>query len=118
MSIPSPMHSIVSIVFCLPLYTHSPTRLSGYCQCNQLIPLYLCVQDIITHEIYASLTLYVVNCMCPYIAACIVGTHWYVVYMYTWKSRKGIIPIMFILYIQNIATNEPIRQHGGKDGMC
>ena len=82
---PSPyLQSIVSIVFCLPLYTHSPTRLSGYCQCNQLIPLYLCVQDIITHEIYASLTL---NYVSPCIAAWFVGKHWYVLYMRMWKYK-------------------------------
>ena len=33
------------------------------------------------------------------------------------KSRSGII-IMFILCVRYIATNEPVRQQGGKDGVC
>ena len=59
----------------------------------------------------------VIDCVCPCIAAWFVGTHSCVVYMRMWKSRWGIIS-MFILYVQKSATSEPVRQQGGKDGVC
>ena len=43
-----PFHCFIG--FCLLLHTHLPTRLSGFYQCNLLVPLYLCVQDVITDE--------------------------------------------------------------------
>ena len=38
------------IGFCLLLHTHLPTRQSGFYLGNLLVPLYLCVQDVITDE--------------------------------------------------------------------